>query len=48
MKKVCSDPFFDLFIILCIVVNTGFMAIDQKPASEEFQKIVDTANIVST
>ena len=29
LSFIVFDPFTDLFITLCIVVNTGFMGLDQ-------------------
>lgn len=46
MKKICDDPFFDLFITICIVINTAFMAIEYKPMDEDFQHVLENANIV--
>nr|CAB3265897.1 sodium channel protein type 9 subunit alpha [Phallusia mammillata] len=48
MKKICDDPFFDLFITICIVINTAFMAIEQKPMDEDFQHVLENANIAFT
>ena len=42
------DAFVDLFITLCIVVNTTFMAIDHWEMAKELQDISDKANKVNT
>ena len=47
MEKICNDPFFDLFIIACILVNTGFMAAEYEPITKEFERILETSNTVS-
>ena len=41
------DAFIDLFITLCIVVNTIFMALDHNSMSLEFERTLKTGNYVS-
>ena len=41
------DAFIDLFITLCIVVNTMFMALDHNSMSLEFERTLKTGNYVS-
>ncbi|KAK3093193.1 hypothetical protein FSP39_012483 [Pinctada imbricata] len=42
------DAFMDLFITLCIVMNTAFMAIDHHGKSEELGVVLETGNSVFT
>ncbi|XP_076822135.1 sodium channel protein type 4 subunit alpha B-like [Clavelina lepadiformis] len=48
MRLICDDPFFDLMITLCIVVNTTFMAMEKHPATDEYKVMLLTANNVFT
>ena len=41
------DPFVDLFITLCIVVNTVFMAMDNADKSPTMMTVLSTGNYVS-
>ena len=41
------DPFVDLFITLCILANTAFMAMDQHGMSEEMKEVLENGNQVS-
>ena len=47
MKAICTDPFFDIFIIICILLNTGFLAAEYEPMDNEIREIFDGANYVS-
>ena len=47
MKSICTDPFFDLFIILCILVNTGFLAAEWEPMEPYHEMINIYSNYVS-
>ena len=47
MNIICEDPFMDLFITLCIVVNTAFMAMEHKPITPKFDNLLTSANLVS-
>ncbi|XP_061410681.1 sodium channel protein type 1 subunit alpha-like isoform X1 [Lethenteron reissneri] len=47
-KIVVMDPFFDLFITLCIIINTVFMAMEHYPMKPEFQTMLDTGNKLFT
>ena len=40
------DAFVDLFITLCIVVNTFFMALDHHDMDEELARVGSAANEV--
>lgn len=44
---VILDAFVDLFITLCILANTGFMALDQHGMSEEMASTLEMGNKVS-
>ena len=46
MKSICDDCFFDLFITLCIVVNTICLALEKKPDEEEREKALESMNTV--
>lgn len=41
------DPFVELFITLCIVVNTLFMALDHYDMDREMEKVLKSGNYVS-
>lgn len=41
------DPFTDLTITICIVLNTVFMAMEHQPMSPGFSKILTEGNVVS-
>ena len=47
MQIICNDPFLDLFITLCIVINTGFMANEMKPSTPSWDTMLSKGNIVS-
>lgn len=51
MKKilylVMMDPFVDLAITICIVLNTLFMAMEHYPISPQFKDVLTTGNLVS-
>uniref|UniRef100_A0A8C6MJI8 Sodium channel protein n=1 Tax=Nothobranchius furzeri TaxID=105023 RepID=A0A8C6MJI8_NOTFU len=42
------DPFVDLAITICIVLNTVFMAMEHYPMSEEFDELLVIGNLVFT
>ncbi|XP_072838141.2 sodium channel protein type 1 subunit alpha isoform X1 [Pogona vitticeps] len=42
------DPFVDLAITICIVLNTLFMAMEHYPMSEEFEAVLNVGNLVFT
>ena len=44
---IVFDPFIDLFITLCIVVNTLFMALDHHDMDPDFDNILNNGNYVS-
>lgn len=41
------DPFADLTITICIVLNTLFMAMEHHPMQDEFTKMLSIGNKVS-
>ncbi|XP_040289750.1 sodium channel protein type 4 subunit alpha-like isoform X11 [Bufo bufo] len=48
VKFVVMDPFTDLTITICIVLNTLFMALEHYKMTEEFEKMLATGNYVFT
>lgn len=45
---IVFDPFVELFITLCIVVNTLFMALDHHNMDKDLDKALKSGNYVST
>uniref|UniRef100_A0A3B3SXP9 Sodium channel protein n=1 Tax=Paramormyrops kingsleyae TaxID=1676925 RepID=A0A3B3SXP9_9TELE len=45
---VVMDPFMDLAITVCIVLNTLFMALEHYPMTDEFNKMLSVGNLVFT
>lgn len=43
---VVMDPFVDLGITICIVLNTLFMAMEHYPMSPEFEHVLSVGNLV--
>ncbi|XP_041039096.1 sodium channel, voltage gated, type V-like, alpha b isoform X2 [Carcharodon carcharias] len=52
MKKILNyivmDPFLDLAITICIILNTLFMALEHRPMSKEFDNMLYVGNLVFT
>uniref|UniRef100_A0A663MWB5 Sodium channel protein n=1 Tax=Athene cunicularia TaxID=194338 RepID=A0A663MWB5_ATHCN len=48
VKLVVMDPFVDLGITICIVLNTLFMAMEHYPMTEEFENVLSVGNLVFT
>ncbi|KAM6233562.1 sodium channel protein type 4 subunit alpha [Spheniscus humboldti] len=48
VKLVVMDPFVDLGITICIVLNTVFMAMEHYPMMEEFENMLTVGNLVFT
>lgn len=44
---VVFDPFVELFITLCIVANTLFMALDHHEMDKNMEKFLKSGNLVS-
>lgn len=42
------DAFMDLFITLCIVANTAFMAIDHHQIDPDLRNVLEKGNYVSS
>lgn len=43
---VVMDPFVDLAITICIVLNTLFMAMEHYPMTKEFDNLLTIGNLV--
>ncbi|KAM3604260.1 uncharacterized protein V6R79_008628 [Siganus canaliculatus] len=48
VKCMVMDPFLDLGITICIVLNTLFMALEHYPMTEEFNTMLSVGNLVFT
>ncbi|KAA0713035.1 Sodium channel protein type 8 subunit alpha [Triplophysa tibetana] len=48
MNLIVMDPFVDLAITICIVLNTVFMAMEHDPMSDHFAEVLSTGNLVFT
>ncbi|XP_056444692.1 sodium channel, voltage-gated, type I like, alpha b isoform X2 [Gadus chalcogrammus] len=48
MNMVVMDPFVDLAITICIVLNTLFMAMEHYPMTIEFNNVLSVGNLVFT
>ncbi|XP_075701879.1 sodium channel protein type 4 subunit alpha isoform X3 [Rhinoderma darwinii] len=48
LKFVVMDPFVDLGITICIVLNTLFMAMEHYPMTEQFENVLYVGNLVFT
>lgn len=46
LYTIVMDPFVDLGITICIVLNTVFMAMEHYPMSEDFEKLLNVGNLV--
>lgn len=44
---IIMDPFVDLGITICIVLNTVFMAMEHYPMTENFEELLRVGNLVS-
>lgn len=47
VSMVVMDPFVDLTITICIVLNTLFMAMEHYPMTKEFDNLLSIGNLVS-
>uniref|UniRef100_A0A3B4Z0Q6 Sodium channel protein n=1 Tax=Stegastes partitus TaxID=144197 RepID=A0A3B4Z0Q6_9TELE len=45
---IVMDPFVDLAITICIVLNTLFMAMEHYPMTESFEEVLSVGNLVFT
>ncbi|XP_071348102.1 sodium channel protein type 2 subunit alpha-like isoform X1 [Trachinotus anak] len=48
VKFMVNDPFLDLGITICIVLNTLFMALEHYPMTDEFNTMLSVGNLVFT
>ncbi|XP_076866362.1 sodium channel protein type 4 subunit alpha B isoform X2 [Brachyhypopomus gauderio] len=48
VRFIVMDPFVDLGITICIILNTVFMAMEHYPMSPGFESILATGNLVFT
>lgn len=48
VSMVVMDPFVDLTITICIVLNTLFMAMEHYPMTKEFANVLSVGNLAST
>uniref|UniRef100_A0A8C2UF44 Sodium channel protein n=1 Tax=Coturnix japonica TaxID=93934 RepID=A0A8C2UF44_COTJA len=48
VNLVVMDPFVDLAITICIVLNTLFMAMEHYPMTEQFSGVLSVGNLVFT
>lgn len=48
VRFVVMDPFVDLGITICIVLNTLFMAMEHYPMTEQFENVLSVGNLVFT
>uniref|UniRef100_A0A8D0G1S3 Sodium channel protein n=1 Tax=Sphenodon punctatus TaxID=8508 RepID=A0A8D0G1S3_SPHPU len=48
VKLVMMDPFVDLAITICIVLNTLFMSMEHYPMSHQFRSVLQVGNLVFT
>ncbi|KAL0966557.1 hypothetical protein UPYG_G00296740 [Umbra pygmaea] len=48
VKMVVMDPFLDLAITICIVLNTLFMALEHYPMTDDFNNVLSVGNLVFT
>lgn len=46
LYKIVKDPLFELFITLCIVLNTTFLALEHHGMSETVKFVLDFGNKV--
>ncbi|CAJ0929100.1 unnamed protein product [Ranitomeya imitator] len=48
VNMIVMDPFVDLAITICIVLNTLFMAMEHYPMTEQFEGVLYVGNLVFT
>ncbi|XP_074989753.1 sodium channel protein type 8 subunit alpha isoform X1 [Calonectris borealis] len=48
VNLIVMDPFVDLAITICIVLNTMFMAMEHHPMTPEFEHVLAVGNLVFT
>jgi hypothetical protein len=47
LYQIVKDPLFELFITLCIVLNTTFLALEHHGMSETVRTVLDIGNKVN-
>lgn len=47
VNLIVMDPFVDLAITICIVLNTLFMAMEHYPMTPDFEHMLSVGNLVS-
>lgn len=47
VNLIVMDPFVDLAITICIVLNTLFMAMEHYPMTPQFNNVLSVGNLVS-
>lgn len=48
VNLIVMDPFVDLAITICIVLNTLFMAMEHYPMTDQFSSVLTVGNLVSS
>ncbi|XP_062847301.1 sodium channel, voltage gated, type V-like, alpha b [Trichomycterus rosablanca] len=48
VNTMVMDPFLDLAITICIVLNTLFMALEHYPMTDDFNRMLSVGNLVFT
>ncbi|XP_064166777.1 sodium channel protein type 2 subunit alpha-like isoform X1 [Anguilla rostrata] len=48
VRRIVMDPFVDLAITICIVLNTLFMAMEHDPMDYHFSRVLNVGNLVFT
>ncbi|KAJ8253295.1 hypothetical protein GJAV_G00211290 [Gymnothorax javanicus] len=48
VQKIVMDPFVDLAITICIILNTLFMAMEHDPMDLTFSRVLNVGNLVFT
>ncbi|XP_012590773.1 PREDICTED: sodium channel protein type 11 subunit alpha isoform X2 [Condylura cristata] len=48
LKTVMTDPFTELLITICIIINTLFLAMEHYEMNTNFMKMLETGNLVFT
>lgn len=48
VNLIVMDPFVDLAITICIVLNTLFMAMEHYPMTGQFSSVLTVGNLVSS
>ena len=46
VNLIVMDPFVDLAITICIVLNTLFMAMEHYPMTPQFEGVLSVGNLV--